>query len=246
MVAETFVVLFLAFLLAGTIKGVVGLGLPTVSLALLTLAFGLKDAMALLVVPSLMTNMWQAVVGGALGAILKRFWPLLVMTCAGVWIGAWGLASSDAVALTVLLGFLLITYAIYSLATPPIPSPGRYEKWLSPVMGLLSGAVTGLVGIFIIPSVPYLQALGLKRDVLVQTMGVFFTVSTLALGVSLTGFGVMTADLAVWSVVGVVPAILGMMIGQRIRQRLDENRFRQVLLGAILIMGIVVAVKAIA
>ncbi len=243
--AETAVILFFTFLLAGTVKGVVGLGFPTVSLALLTLAFGLKDAMALLIVPSLLTNIWQAVVGGELGAILKRFWPLLVTTCIGVLGGAWILAGSDALGLTVLLGVLLIGYAVYGLATPAFPSPGRHETWLSPVVGLLSGIVTGLVGIFLMPSVPYLQALGLKRDHLVQAMGVFFTVSTAALGIALGGFGLMTGDLAAWSVAGILPGILGMVIGQRIRQRLDENRFRQALLGAILVMGLVVAGNAL-
>ena len=243
--AETAIILFVTFLLAGTVKGVVGLGFPTVSLALLTLAFGLKDAMAMLIVPSLLTNIWQAGVGGELGTILKRFWPLLITTCIGVLAGAWVLAGSDAVGLTILLGVLLIAYAVYGLATPVFPSPGRHETWLSPVVGLLSGIVTGLVGIFLMPSVPYLQALGLKRDHLVQAMGVFFTVSTAALGVALGGFGVMTGDLAAWSVAGIVPGVLGMMLGQRIRQRLDENRFRQVLLGAILVMGLVVAVKAL-
>ncbi len=243
--AETAVILFVTFLLAGTVKGVVGLGFPTVSLALLTLAFGLKDAMALLIVPSLLTNIWQAAIGGELGAILKRFWPLLVTTCIGVMAGAWILAGSDAVGLTVLLGVLLVAYAVYGLATPVFPSPGRHERWLSPVVGLLSGVVTGLVGIFLMPSVPYLQALGLKRDHLVQAMGVFFAVSTAALGVALGGFGVMTGELAAWSVAGIVPAVLGMVIGQRIRRRLDEHRFRQVLLGAILVIGAAVMVHAV-
>ena len=52
-----------AFCIAGFVKGMVGLGLPTVSLGLLSLFVDLPTAMALLVMPSLLTNIWQAIVG---------------------------------------------------------------------------------------------------------------------------------------------------------------------------------------
>ena len=242
---ETVIVLVATFLLAGTVKGVVGMGFPAVSLAILTLSFGLQDAMALMIAPSLLTNIWQALTGEALLAILKRLWLLLVMIMAGVWVGTWWLALSDAHLLSALLGFLILAYGIYGLTTPRLPSPGRHESWLSPVVGLFNGVVTGLVGTFFMPSVPYLQTLGLKRDDLVQAMGVVFTVSTAGLGLSLSGFGMMTGETAGWSLAGVVPAILGMIAGRRIRRRLDENRFRQILLGSLMVLGAAIAVRAL-
>ena len=66
------------FIIAGTVKGVVGLGLPSISLALLTLAIDLPSAMSIMLVPSFITNIWQAVVGGEFKAILIRIWPLLL------------------------------------------------------------------------------------------------------------------------------------------------------------------------
>ena len=72
-----------AFLIAGTVKGVIGLGLPTVSLALLAVLIDLPTAMALLLVPSFVTNLWQAMVGGNGGAILRRFWLRSVEAQAG-------------------------------------------------------------------------------------------------------------------------------------------------------------------
>jgi hypothetical protein len=74
-----------AFLLAGTVKGVIGLGLPTVSLGLLTVALDLPTAMALLVVPSFVTNLWQATSGGNGAVILLRIWPFLLMATTTVW-----------------------------------------------------------------------------------------------------------------------------------------------------------------
>ena len=62
------------FCLAGFVKGMVGLGLPTVSLGLLSIIVDLPTAMALLVIPSLATNVWQALAGGQIGALWRRLW----------------------------------------------------------------------------------------------------------------------------------------------------------------------------
>ena len=175
------------FLVAGLVKGIVGMGLPTVSLGLLALAFGPKEAIALMLVPSLMTNIWQGVIGGTLVVLLKRLWSLLAMVCIGVWFGAGILERADAALVSGGLGLIICVYAVISLFTPQVRSPGHREKWLSPIMGGVNGILTGLTGTFVIPGVPYLQALGLDRIAVVQAMGILFTVSTIALAVSLSG-----------------------------------------------------------
>jgi len=133
-----------AFLLAGLVKGVVGLGLPTVSLALLAATLGVKYAIALMLVPSLVTNVWQALTGGALVSILKRTWTILAMACIGIWFGAELLARADAELVGAAFGLLLCVYCGLSLATPQIPPPGRREIWLSPLVGAVAGVITGL------------------------------------------------------------------------------------------------------
>ena len=93
--ANTLILVGLTFLLAGSIKGVIGLGLPTVSLSVLTATLGLHPAMALLIIPSFVTNFWQGVGGGHAREILGRIWPLLVFATVTVWIGAKALARVD-------------------------------------------------------------------------------------------------------------------------------------------------------
>ena len=61
--------------------------------------------------------------------------------------------------------------------------------------GATNGVLTGMTGSYVVPGVLYLQALGMPRDTFVQAMGVLFTVSTLALGASLAGYGLLPADL---------------------------------------------------
>ena len=95
------------FLLAGAVKGVVGLGMPTVSLALLTATLGLKEAMALMLIPSFVTNVWQGLAGGAFKAIVRRLWTMLAAAAVATWLGVSILAGADAVLLSGMLGLLL-------------------------------------------------------------------------------------------------------------------------------------------
>ena len=233
------------FLIAGTVKGVVGLGLPTVAIGLLTALIGLSEGIVLMVIPSLVTNLWQAVVGGALLTILRRLWALLLTIFIGAWVGVGLFGRSDTALLTALLGLLLCAYATYGLMTPRLPAPGRNETWLSPVLGGINGVLTGLTGTFFMPGLPYLQALALPRDVLVQAMGVLFLVSTAALAVALAGYGRLDLEVGSVSALATLPAILGMVLGARIRRQLSEQRFRQILLAALLLLGIYIAVRAL-
>ena len=109
-------VITLTFLFAGTVKGVIGLGLPTVSLGLLTVAFDLTSAMALLLVPSFVTNVWQALAGEKTRETFLRIWPFLLAACATVGVGAAALTRLDHQWLSVLLGVLLIIYALVSFS----------------------------------------------------------------------------------------------------------------------------------
>ena len=227
-----------AFLVAGFVKGVVGLGLPTVSLALLAAVLGLPQAMALLLVPSFATNLMQALAGGGAGQVLRRHWPFFLLACATVWIGALALTRLDTDILAGLLGVVLVVYSTVNLAGFRVTIPAGHRSWAGPVFGAANGVLTGMTGSFVVPGVIYLQAIGLGRDVLVQAMGILFTLSTLALAAALGGNGLLGADLGLLSALALLPALAGMAIGRRVRGRLSEARFRTVLFAALLAMGV--------
>ena len=233
---EVIAIVCATFLFAGWVKGVVGLGLPTIALALLAATVGLREAIALMLVPSMVTNVWQGLAGGAFVPLLRRLWPLLLAACLGTWFGVGVLAQADTVLLTGVLGVMICAYAGVSLAAPQMPPPGRWEGILSPTIGAIGGIVTGLTGSFI-PGILYLQALGLSRDHLVQAMGIAFTVLTVALAGALTRQQMMSADLWLMSAMAVAPAGLGMMLGQAVRRRLSEVIFRRVFFSALLLLG---------
>ena len=243
---ETAIIVGLTFLLAGFVKGTIGLGLPTVTLAILTATLGLKPAMAILLVPSMVTNIWQGLVGGHLQTILKRIWTMLLGLCIATWLGSEVLANSSAELLAGLLGVVLAGYAVLGLVRLEAPSPGRHERWLTPVVGVASGLLNGMTGSFVVPGVIYLQALGLSRDALVQAMGVLFTTSTIALGLALRGQGLLSPDLAMVSAGGAIPAVAGMILGQHVRRRLSEEAFRTIFFAGLAALGGYIAIRALA
>jgi hypothetical protein len=232
------------FLLAGAVKGVIGLGLPSVSLGLLTAALDLPTAMALLLVPSFVTNLWQALVGRNGIEILRRIWPFLMMATATVWIGASALTSVDLAVLSALLGFLLVAYALTSLGGIRLAIDPHQEFWAGPLIGTANGVLTGMTGSFVVPGVMFLQAIGLPRDRLIQAMGMLFTASTVALALALKGNSLLTAELGLLSALALVPALIGMVFGQSIRQRLSEPVFRRVFFVALLFLGTYIIANA--
>ncbi len=226
------------FLLAGFVKGVVGLGLPTVSLALLTAVLGLPQAMALLLVPSFVTNLLQALSGGNAVIILRRHWTFFLLATATVWVGALALTRLETELLAGLLGLLLVVYAVVNLAGLRLAIPVQRQPLIGSVFGVTNGILTGMTGSFVVPGVMYLQATGMDRTMLVQAMGILFTLSTLALALALGGGGFLNAELGGLSAAALVPAVAGLMFGQKVRGRLSESRFRTALFLALLAMGI--------
>jgi len=233
----TLATIFGTFLIAGTVKGVIGLGLPTVSLAFLTVAIDLPSAMTLLLIPSLVTNVWQAAVGGNTSVVLRRIWPFLLMATVTVWVGAIALTRVDLSLLSALLGVLLVLYSILNLAGFRLTISTHQEVWAGPLIGAANGILTGMTGSFVVPGVLFLQAIGLSRDMLIQAMGMLFTVSTMALALALQENNFLTTRLGILSAAALMPAALGMAIGQHIRQNLSEQLFRQFFFMALLTLG---------
>lgn len=240
----TIAAIAVTFLLAGSVKGVIGLGLPTVSLGVLTAAIDLTTAMALLIVPSFVTNLAQAVIGGNARAILLRIWPFLLMATVTVWLGATALTRLNLSLLSGLLGGLLLVYAALNLTGVRMAISARREAWAGALFGAANGIFTGMTGSFVVPGVLYLQAIGLSRDVLVQAMGILFTASTLALALALQGNSLLTPQLSLVSAAAVIPSAVGMFFGQRIRRRLSEDRFRKIFFLGIGILGAYVITNA--
>ena len=235
-----------AFLAGGAVKGVVGLGLPTVSLAILSTVLGLHEALPLSVVPAFLTNVWQGVYGGQFRSILKRFWSLFLLSCLGVGLGSLVLVRADPGLMNAALGAMLGLYALVGLSDVRFRVPAKNEFYLTPLAGLVTGTVAGATGTMAIPSVPYMQALGLDKDALVQAMGILFASSTLALGLALAGHRVFAPEAFVLSSLALIPTMIGMYLGQLWRTRISAEAFRRWLFFCLLVLGLHLAWKGLA
>jgi uncharacterized membrane protein YfcA len=225
------------FVLAGVVKGVIGLGLPTVAMGLLGLVMLPAEAAALLLIPSFVTNVWQLLAGPRFQPLLIRLRTLLAGTAIGTLAGAGLIAGTVGHAATAGLGAALMLYAAVGLANLTLRVPPRAERWASPLVGLATGLITGATGTFVIPAVPYLNALGLPRDDLVQALGLSFTVSTVALAAGLAWHGALPAGLAGTSLIALVPALAGMWLGGWIRHRVSAPLFRRIFFLGLLALG---------
>src|SRR5262245_41771710 len=127
------------FLLAGSVKGVIGMGLPTVSVGVLSIMVAPAQAAALAIVPALITNIWQSLAGPSLKALLRRLATFFITVCVGIWLGA-GLLTADGNGYAaVALGTCLILYAVLGLSSVHFKVPPGSEPWLSPLIGIISG-----------------------------------------------------------------------------------------------------------
>ena len=237
-------VIALVFLLAGFIKGVLGLGLPTVSVSLLAVAMPPGKALAIVIVPAIVTNIWQTFVGPYLRDIVRRLWPLMIGTAAGIWLNAGALAGPNARYGTIVLGILLMIYAVTGLTKFSFHVAPRNEKWVGGIVGLVTGVISASSGVQVIPSVPFMQAIGMEKDELVQALGVFFTVATLALGFTLTRSGLMTGATALPGAVAMAFSFAGVFIGQAVRSRMPAETFRRWFLIAMILLGVYLAATA--
>jgi uncharacterized membrane protein YfcA len=125
------------------------------------------------------------------------------------------------------LGAVLAAYGAHGLVSARFEIRPEAERWLSPIIGLITGMLTGATGVFIVPAVPYLHALRLGKEELIQSIGISAFVCPLALGLALAVSGRFQPAMAGISSVALLPALAGMYVGQHIRGRLQPAVFRR-------------------
>jgi uncharacterized membrane protein YfcA len=233
------------FLLAGGVKGVIGMGLPTVAIGLLGSLMTPAEAAAILVLPTLVTNIWQAAVGRGFFSLLRRLWPMFAGIFVGGAVGAMMLGSVASPWATTALGVALVIYSALGLSNVHFTVAPPTEPWLAPIIGVVNGVVSVATGVFSLPAVPYLHALHLNRDDLVQALGMLFTISTVALAVVLMHGGILHLSAAGMSAVALAASLVGMVLGQRVRGRVKPETFRLCFFVGLLLLGLHLAVRGL-
>lgn len=228
----------LTFLVAGTVKGTLGIGLPLVAVPLLATVLDLPTAVALMVVPVLTSNIIQALQGKRKIETLRRFFPLLLTLVPGAIIAAQFLSSVDLRTGSLVLGIIVVLFSLSQLVRVQFEINKRQERYLNPAVGLVAGFLGGLSNLFGPPLIMYLVALKLEKDAFVTTIGLLFVVASATLYTTLAAVGVLTFDNAVGSLVAAIPVMAGVFIGTRLRSRIPQKTFERVLMVVLILVGL--------
>jgi uncharacterized protein len=243
-VASTVLLVALSLFCGGWVKGVFGMGLPTVALGLLSLTMPPVEAATLIVVPTLATNAWQFATGPQPLAVSARFWILLIGVAIGTGVGVGFLTGSHTAFVSMALGSVLILYAAVGMLSAKLQVSGRSERWASPLVGLATGVVNGATGVSVMPLVPYLNSLGLPREALIQAMGLVFMIAMLSLASCLAWTGHFAIASAGASTLALAPVFAGMYAGQLVRLRLHADAYRKWFFIGLIALGAYSIVRA--
>ena len=236
--SPAFLLVCLIFFGAGVVKGVLGMGLPTVAIGLLGLVMPVASAASLLTLPSLVTNAWQTVSGGGLARTARRLWPMQLGIAVGVALAAPLFPDLQESSGRRVLGACLAAYGVVGLmGWQPKQPGGTWDKPLALLTGITTGLITGVTGVFVLPAVLYLQSLDLRKQEMAQALGLSFTTSTLALGLLLAIQGHLTMRSSLDSAVVIIPALLGMAAGQIVRGAMSEALVRRCFFIGVLLLG---------
>ena len=227
---------------AGLVKGVTGVGYSTTALPIIAIGIGFDHAMALVLLPSISSNLLVMRTAGEFRQTAHRFRPLFFSLLPGLFAGLATLAWIDTHLAARVLGVVIIAYALYGLTRPALHLPQGSERWLNLPVGLLNGFINGLTGSQIMPVVPYALSLGLSTDAVIQLTNITFTISSLVMMVGLARVGYIAASTLLVSALGIAPALLAAAVGARLRNRLSPVEFRK----AVLLFLIVLASMLIA
>ncbi|HFZ2381539.1 TPA: sulfite exporter TauE/SafE family protein [Citrobacter freundii] len=203
------------FVLAGMVKGVTGMGLPTVAMGIL----------------------------GSLISPVAAAAMLLTVVVATLLASAW-ITGDDTTRTQFALGVALVAYAIWTLAGKKITVAPQREKPYSLVIGFVTGLLTGGTGVFVIPAVPWIQSLGFEKDELVQALGISFTFSTLALALGLWWHNALPVQSLSLSALAIVPALIGQWIGTRVRRVISPLVFKRCFLFCLVGLGTEMMLRA--
>ena len=228
-----------ALIIGGVVKGVVGLGLPIVTLAILLNFLPPLTVLGLLVVPILITNLWLALQAGNLLHPLSRFWPMIVMAMIFLFIGAELIVAMDTAVLFGILGIFVILFSASNLIKPQVhPLKPETEKWAGPLAGAMSGLLGGFSTIWGPPMTMYFVMLKLDKNTFVRTVGLVWFSLAIPLTFAYWRNGIFAGNVIGLSFAACVPGMVGIFIGEKIRQHIDQETFRKVMLVVLSVIGL--------
>ncbi|MEO0635463.1 MAG: sulfite exporter TauE/SafE family protein [Pseudomonadota bacterium] len=226
------------FLLAGTIKGTVGIGLPAASVGMMALFLPPKVAITLVVVPIVIVNVWQYWTAGDRIGALRRYWLFIAAMLPTLFVMTFVTAQVDGRTIALVLGLVVVAFAATNLFFSPPALPMRFDRPAQVLGGFGAGVFGGLTSVWAPPIMIYMLARRVEKDEFVRGCGVVFAAGSVPLFLGFVWNGLLQGSTALVSTAMVVPALVGFAVGARLRQHIDSDRFRTIVLVLFLLIGV--------
>lgn len=220
----------LAYFIGGAVKGTLGVGMPITVVTTMTFVTDARTAIVLVIFPIIMTNLWQILRSGNITSVISQYWRLAASM-------TFFLLASSALALsvplqliTILLGIAVVIFAVINLLTQIPFIPDRLDPAAQLGTGFITGVLGGLTGLTVVPLVAYFSARDLDREAFITATCPFFLLGGFLLMFSYSRNGLFTHEYALLSLALVIPATIGFLLGENIRQVISRSRFRKFVL----------------
>ncbi len=227
-----------AVMLGGFVKGVVGIGLPIVSVAVLSSVIEAHLALGIIMFPILFTNLWQCLHAGRPLEVLRRFWPLIASMLICVWLGTGLVVRLPGGVLYGLIGVAVVLFTGINYVTPNWRLPARGERWAAPLAGAFSGLLGGLSTIWGPPLVMYFVMIRLSKEDFIRATGLIWFVASVPLLLGYRQNGILDDSTALLSLTACLPSFAGQWVGTWLRARIEQESFRKVLLIVFFLIGL--------
>ncbi|MDF1718546.1 MAG: sulfite exporter TauE/SafE family protein [Antarcticimicrobium sp.] len=225
--------------LAGLVKGMVGFAMPMILVSGLGTVLPPEVALAGLILPTVVTNGVQALRHGPAAALtsIRRFRVFLVVG------GVFLLASAQLVAvlpipvMLLILGVMITGFTLMQLAGVRFRLSAPSTR-IEAAVGAFAGSIGGVSGVWGPPTVAYLTALNTPKADQIRVQGVIYGLGALVLMVAHVASGVLNRETLPFSAALLVPTLLGMWLGGRIHDRIDQQAFRRATLVVLTLAGL--------
>jgi len=232
-------------LLAGLLKGVLGVGLPLVAVPLLSFLVPVPTAIMILAVSTLLSNGFQALQGGRIFAVTRRYWGLIVPFIIAIFLATRFLLllHNDWLGLTI--GTVLVVFALLHQFRRPFSVGEKYEKVFNPIVGIIAGIIGGISSFYGPVLMMYMIALNVQKALFVSTMSTLLFAGAFPLILSLMMYGLMGQNEFIMSALGLIPVFAGLLIGQSIRVHVSEQPFQKALAVFLFLTGAALILRSL-
>ena len=233
------------YLIAGVIKGLLGLGLPTTAITLMSFFLSPLQALAMNILPMFAANIWQFWRADQKAVLVKRYAPFAITLTVTIFIGSFFTASLPMSYLQFIISLAVIIFALFNLFQKPIALSEEKDFFWQIILGAFAGLLGALTSMWAVPLVIYLLARNLAPKAFVDASGYLLLVGCLPLAIGYTSTGIVTAEIILPSLSGAIAALFGFRIGEYLRGFVNAVLFRRVLLWFFFLMGLRMASLAV-